>query len=171
MNAPSPRALGFLVWNPDAGMPTVGHDTYARAAAEAERLAKANPGRTFHVMAPVKGPKTKAAAEAFSDGKREGYEQAKREVIHAEGHVDRLSDELLRLKRRAPAMDGILAGATTFQSIVADCLLWFDGFNAAHAHKEGWERPSTPNRDTLRQLNARLQELAGDQPDFEEVPF
>lgn len=43
----------FLVWNPKAGYPTTHHNTCDQAVREAERLAAANPGMAFHVMAPI----------------------------------------------------------------------------------------------------------------------
>lgn len=44
---------GFLVWNPRHGLPTVSHTTFDAAVKESERLAQANPGETFFVVAPV----------------------------------------------------------------------------------------------------------------------
>lgn len=41
----------FLVWNPSAGFPTFAHDSYQSAIKESERLARNNPGQSFHVMA------------------------------------------------------------------------------------------------------------------------
>lgn len=43
----------FLVWNPDAGFPTFAHKTIDDAVRESERLAKANPGQRFFVMAAI----------------------------------------------------------------------------------------------------------------------
>lgn len=45
--------LRFLVWNMSRGFPTCSHATMDAAIAEAERLAKRNPGESFNVMAPV----------------------------------------------------------------------------------------------------------------------
>lgn len=44
---------GFMVWQPSGGLPTMSHDTYDQAKAEAKRLARARPGLPFYVMAPV----------------------------------------------------------------------------------------------------------------------
>lgn len=41
----------YLVWNPEANFPKVVHADYSKAVAEATRLANANPGQQFHVMA------------------------------------------------------------------------------------------------------------------------
>lgn len=43
----------YLVWNPARGMPTITHYTESSAIAEAERLAKANPGERFLVMSAI----------------------------------------------------------------------------------------------------------------------
>lgn len=43
----------FLVWNPDRGYPTTCHLSFDSAVREAERLAAANPGQSFFVMAPA----------------------------------------------------------------------------------------------------------------------
>lgn len=41
----------YVVWNPDAGLPRVRHPSEHKAIAEAERLAAANPGQRFYVLA------------------------------------------------------------------------------------------------------------------------
>ena len=46
-----PRKVAFfIVWNPQGMNPTVRHETWDRAATEAQRLALANPGQEFFVM-------------------------------------------------------------------------------------------------------------------------
>lgn len=40
----------FLVWSEQSGNPTYKHSTEDSAKAEAERLARANPGKVFHVL-------------------------------------------------------------------------------------------------------------------------
>lgn len=40
----------FMVWRQGGGVPTVQHPTLGLAEAEAERLARANPGREFFVL-------------------------------------------------------------------------------------------------------------------------
>ena len=40
----------YMVWNPKRDMPRVKHSTHAEAKAEAERLAKKQPGETFHTL-------------------------------------------------------------------------------------------------------------------------
>ena len=42
---------GFYVWNIAHGRPTHCHATLESAVRESERLARANPGQTFHVLA------------------------------------------------------------------------------------------------------------------------
>lgn len=43
----------FVVWNPAGGRPTVRHCTRNAAQIEAVRLAKANPGEKFFVLAAI----------------------------------------------------------------------------------------------------------------------
>jgi len=43
----------YLVWNMSRGFPTCSHATIETAIKESERLAKLNPGETFHVMASI----------------------------------------------------------------------------------------------------------------------
>lgn len=45
----------WLVWCEDGGAPTVKHVTYARAKAEAQRLARSLPGKHFVVLAAATG--------------------------------------------------------------------------------------------------------------------
>ncbi|MDM4786309.1 hypothetical protein [Pseudomonas aeruginosa] len=40
----------WCVWNPDGRSPTVRHPTYLAAEAEAERLARCNPGQSFYLL-------------------------------------------------------------------------------------------------------------------------
>lgn len=40
----------WLIWNERGSTPTVRHETKASARAEAERLARMNPGQSFHVL-------------------------------------------------------------------------------------------------------------------------
>lgn len=112
-----------------------------------------------------------SAAEAV--GRVQGYDEAKGEVIKAEALSDRLHDELAELRRSMSNLQAIDDRAPAFQAIVADCLLWFDGFAAAHSPKESWERPHVPDRERLRTLNAALQGLlpADLSPDDQDIPF
>lgn len=43
----------YVVWNPAGGAPTVRHDYYSDAMAEARRLARLNPQQEFIVLAAV----------------------------------------------------------------------------------------------------------------------
>lgn len=166
------RPVGFLVWNPSRALPTVQHETYARADAEACRLRDLHPGETFFVMAPVTGAKATTAALAFSDGKAEGLAQAHAEIMLAEGRADRLDDEGRDLRRRLERMGDLTGRAAEYQATIADCLLWFDGFMAAHHNAEPCGRPYVPHRDKLVRLNEALQRLMRDpEVDDEEIPF
>lgn len=40
----------WFVWNENGGMPQVKHANLSAARREAERLARNNPGQTFHVL-------------------------------------------------------------------------------------------------------------------------
>ena len=44
---------GWLVWQPDTGMPRYTHHTLGTARTEAERLAKAYLDKPFYVLAPI----------------------------------------------------------------------------------------------------------------------
>jgi hypothetical protein len=155
--------LTFLVWNPARGLPTRSHNTLESAAAEAFRLWNANPGQRFYVMAPVMAEGEARDAKAFSAGKAEGLDEAHRQIVDADARADRYSnlyDELMREVQAYRRCDDFLSKAREYQAIVADALLWFDGFAAAHAHQDIWERPSIPDRSQLRDLNGKLQDLA-----------
>lgn len=165
------HSIGFMVWNPARGMPTVVHDTIERALAEAERLTRENSGERFIIMSPVMAGSDASTAKAWSDGKAEGLAQAHREIMRAEAHSDQWCDKARDLETSLSRFAAIERDQRRFQAIVADCLLWFDGFRAAHSPKDSWERPHVPDRDALRELNAALQALETPQPEFEEIPF
>jgi len=162
-------AVGFLVWNPSRSVPTRVHDTIERALAEAERLTQANPGERFVVMSPVMSGSDATVSKAWSDGKAEGYAEARREVMQAEAVSDRLGEQLHAMRHTKALIDNI----AEHQAAVADCICWFDGFAAAHSPRESWERPHLPDRERIRALNAALQRLlpssAADLDD--EIPF
>lgn len=103
-----------------------------------------------------------AAAGRLAD--RNG--QHLRDLIEAEKRADDFSDSLRRLKP-------ITSKAQQHQAIVADCMTWFAGFEAAHLHRDGWERPWTPDREALRALNIALQAVAYPEPADadDETPF
>jgi hypothetical protein len=165
------RPVGYLVWNPARTLPTVQHETLERAEAEAERLRREHPDEMFWVMSPIKA--ATAAAKAFSDGKAEGLAQARAEIMLAESRTDKLHDEVRRLRREIGEFTRFRPEVAEHQATAADALLWFDGFQAAHAHREGYERPHTPDRQKLLRLNSALQRLLPSaDPDFDaEIPF
>lgn len=53
----------FVVWCEDGNSPTVKHTFYTSARIEAQRLARANPGHRFTVLASVMGFETMAITE------------------------------------------------------------------------------------------------------------
>lgn len=165
------QSIGFMVWNPARGMPHVVHDTIERALAEAERLTAKNPGERFIIMSPVMAGSDASAAKAWSDGKAEGLAQAHREIMKAEAFSDQWCERAQDFERQLNRYGAIQRSQRRFQAIVADCLLWFDGFRAAHSPKDSWERPHVPDREALRELNAALQALEAPQSEFEEIPF
>jgi hypothetical protein len=132
------KPIGFLVWNPEANLPQHVHSTLELALTEAERLGRANPGKRFVVMAPVLTAQDAHRAKAFSDGKAEGLAQAHREIMHAEAKTDRLLEEKHVWAQQTRRLAVFAQKHRAFQSIVADALLWFDGFMAAHSTKEDW---------------------------------
>lgn len=151
-------SIGFHVWNPAGRLPAYVHDTFLRAWSEKDRLQAAYPDQRFVVMAPVLSIESAQAARAFSDGKAEGYAEARREVIAAESRLDKVWEEF-PIRALRPFLDD----AEAYQSIVADCLLWFQGFNAAYAGRESYDRPNTPSVDKLRDLNIALQFILREQ--------
>lgn len=171
------RPAQFLVWNPSRRLPTRGHETFEKAQAEAERLRIetdfGDAEGEFWVMAPVRSKTAASAAKAFSDGKAEGLAQAHAEIMLAEARSDAAGDAQREMRRRLGSLEDIGGNADEFQAIVADCLLWFDGFRSAfHLSEAG--HPRTPDRDGLTRLNTALQAVLrsqrGDIED-EEIPF
>lgn len=157
-----------MVWNPVRGMPTFVHDTIEQASAEAERLTRQNPGEHFIIMSPVLSRSDADAGKAFSAGVN--WSKARSETAAEEAR--RLVDQAVRREAEVSRRFAVIErDQRRFQAIVADCLLWFDGFRAAHSPKDSWERPHVPDRDALRELNAALQALETPQPEFEEIPF
>lgn len=167
MSTRHPR-VGFMVWNPARGMPTMVHDTIEQASAEAERLTRQNPGEHFIIMSPVLSTEDANLGRAWSDGAR--FMGAR--VDAAEANAKRMIDDAIQYEAKAKHRFAVIErDQRRFQAIVADCLLWFDGFRAAHSPKDSWERPHVPDRDVLRDLNGALQDLEPMQSDFEEIPF
>lgn len=96
----------------------------------------------------------------------EYYARDRDDLIKAENRADEFADSLRRLKQ-------ITNKAQQHQAVVADCMTWFAGFEAAHVHRDGWERPWTPDREALRALNIALQAVAYPEPADadDEIPF
>lgn len=160
--------IGFMVWNPARGMPTVVHDTIEQASAEAGRLTRQNPDEHFIIMSPVLSREDANLGKAWSDGARFMGARADAAEANARRMIDEAIQHEVKAKRRFRVLE---RDQRRFQAIAADCLLWFDGFRAAHSPKDDWERPHVPDRDALRELNAALQALETPQPEFEEIPF
>lgn len=57
MSRGMPSGPFWLVWNPHGRAPQVRHPNEASATAEAERLARSNPGQTFVVLASIEAIK------------------------------------------------------------------------------------------------------------------
>lgn len=164
--------VGFLVWNPSRGLPTVVHDTLERALTEAERLKSANPTERFVIMSPIMAGSDASAAKAWSDGKAEGLAEARQEVMRAEKFSDQWCEKAMKLEGATRQLADLQRHQRRYQAIVADCLLWFDGFAAAFGAREGWEQPRIPDRETIRDLNRALLNLEQDHPiPDEEIPF
>lgn len=86
------------------------------------------------------------------------------ELIDAEKRADDMAKRLTLLN---PLADK----ARQHQAVVADCMTWFAGFEAAHVLRESWERPWTPDREALRRLNGALQDVAYPNATDDEIPF
>lgn len=72
-------------------------------------------------------------------------------------------------KRRAEAVRQLVNNVVDYQATVADCLLWFDGFNAAFPADRTCY---TPHREKLVQLNAALQAIMPTSNSVgQEIPF
>lgn len=174
MQPPASPPLGFHVWNPNGHLPTFTHQSFLGAWAEKDRLTRANPRDRFVVMAPVEDMSMIGYSLGWTEGREEGLAQAHREIMKAEAHTDRLCDEVHDLRKLVKRLQVIIDRAAPFQAIVADCLLWFDGFNAHFAGKAARKRPNVPDREGLRKLNEALQGLLPDglKPDLDDhIPF
>jgi hypothetical protein len=165
---------GYMVWSPEGAMPTYVHPTFDAALTEAQRLKRLCRHRRFYIMSPVHGLADAEAATSFDQGKAEGLAEAHRQIMDAEARMDRAFDKVGDLTSLLRSARPIIDRSRAFQSIVADALLWFDGFAAAHALRDSWDRPNIPDRDQLRQLNGALQELTHQTDQRvadEEIPF
>lgn len=161
--------MSFLVWNPARGMPTVAHPTIESASAEAARLSRQHPGQHFLIMSPVLTEDAANTGKAWSAGANFMAARAERAEANAKRMIDDAIQYEAKVKRRFRSFE---EHQRRYQAIVADCLLWFDGFAAAFGTREGWEQPRIPDRDTIRDLNRALLNLEQGQPiPEEEIPF
>lgn len=168
--------IGFHVWNPAGRLPTYTHPTFLGAWAEKDRLQNLYPEDRFVVMMPCEDVSGIGYGLGFTRGKAEGYAEARREIIQAESRLDAVLEQF-----PVKALRPFLEDAEAYQSIVADCLLWIQGFNAAYAGRESYERPDTPSVDKLRDLNIALQFILRERDkvggkraadlDDQEIPF
>lgn len=85
-------------------------------------------------------------------------------------HAESQRIEIEALRTRLHRLAELERSARRFQAIVADCQQWFNGYRAAFASKPIWKRPSTPDADTLRDLNLALQGVEPETPG-PEIPF
>lgn len=111
-------------------------------------------------------------ARAYREGRSFQVEllgQAGRSLDRALERRESDRETLDRFTARLHRLSKLENRSREFQSLVADCLLWFDGFAAAHAGKESWEQPSIPARDRLREMNAVLLDLQEGEP--APIPF
>lgn len=79
----------WLVWNRRGRKPVFEHESYHSARAEAERLARRNPGEAFYVLAPVARGGSDRSNICWSHFERTGV-----------GCIDDFNDE------HAPEIDG-----------------------------------------------------------------
>lgn len=167
-------SIGFHVWNPAGRLPTHVHATFLGAWAEKDRLQGLHPDQRFVVMMPCEDMSAIGYGLGFTRGREEGYAEARREIILAENRLDTVLEQF-----PIKALRPFLEDAEAYQSIVADCLLWIQGFNAAYAGRESYDRPNTPSVDQLHDLNAALQFILREQakarglsaPNDLEIPF
>lgn len=154
------KPVGYMVWNPDAGMPTVSHYTFKLALAEAERLRRENPGQRFYVMRPVTDEADAGGALAFDAGRTEGLAERRHDVVQAELAYERAWLERQEALGDLSVFEKIKARIEDFQSVVADCQCWFDGYTAAFSGRDDWQRPWMPSTDRLRDLNEALRAIS-----------
>ncbi|MDR7232788.1 hypothetical protein J2X45_003898 [Caulobacter sp. BE264] len=171
--------IGFHVWNPAGRLPTYTHPTFLAAWAEKDRLQALHPDQRFVVMMPCENMSGIGYGLGFTAGRKEAQDDAVRLIDRAQQRAEQKTAEAAELRRDLKALRPFLEDVEAYQSIVADCLLWIQGFNAAYAGRESYERPDTPSVERLRDLNAALQRLMRDHSaangrpalDDSEIPF
>lgn len=147
--------IGFHVWNPAGRLPTYTHPTFLAAWAEKDRLQRLHPTERFVVMMPCEDVSAIGYGLGFTRGRQEGLREAHGEIVQAEAAADRLRDAMDELRWAKVLVDEV----EKHQATVADCLLWFQGFNAAYAGRDSYDRPNTPSAEKLRELNQALQAI------------
>lgn len=173
-------SIGFHVWNPAGRLPTVTHQTFLAAWAEKDRLQRLHPTERFVVMMPCED----VSAIGYGLGFTRGREEAKRDIDARVRDAWQVADiaraDATELRKRLAAAEPLIRDVEAYQAIVADCLLWFQGFNAAYAGCESYDRPNTPSVDKLRDLNIALQFILRERDkasgsyrdlDDQEIPF
>lgn len=151
--------IGFHVWNPAGRLPTYTHPTFLGAWAEKDRLQRLHPTERFVVMMPCED----MSAIGYGLGFTRGREEARREVDYRVRDAWQVADiarqDATELRKRLASVEPLIKDVEAYQAIVADCLLWFQGFNAAYVGRESYDRPITPSAEKLRDLNAALQAI------------
>ena len=104
----------------------------------------------------------KLVEAAYVRGAADTHAELHPQIMQAEKHADEFGERL-------DAMKALETRHAAFHAIVADCQQWFNGFAAAHAGRESWDKPRVPDPETLRDLNIALQRVGGVAD--EEIPF
>lgn len=168
---------GFFVWSPEGRPPTYLHETLKAAIVERDRLAAEHPGRTFHILAPVLTDEAALHATGYDRGLADGRRQWMDQAMQATLRANTAENQARRFSQRLNRLAVFENKAESFQSIVADCVLWFDGFLGAFAGRDIADQPHVPDRSDLRDLNAAFQRMLRDRGRIEpadlddEVPF
>jgi hypothetical protein len=101
----------------------------------------------------------------------EGQQSAAQLLQQAELALMEADDRAFQIGRRLERLSKIEAEHVSFQSLVADCQCWFDGFLASFVGKDSWEKPWTPDTGRLRALNDAFRHVAPPSGADAEIPF